>query len=470
MKLSAETKVGLLVFAGIMLLTYMSFQVGGFRMAAKDGKTFDIVFDSAAGLNKDASVQIAGVDVGKVEKIQLKEGKAHVTVRIDTDTEIPKDSTAVVRSVGLLGDKHVEIRLGEARRTLAAGETMSSPPTTEDIGKLVGQLSSIAEDMKAVSGSLRGALGGEEGERSVREIVQNFRELSTTLSRVVNQNEQRFERILAHIDEMSENLNQTVRLNQENFTRTVTHARGASQSLESIFNKVDAGQGTLGRLINEDDLSENLNQTLLSANDVLGVKQKYKTFVSLHSEELVEVDDSKGYVSLKLQPRKDKFYLFELVSPEKTKGNFSESTTVSQITNTGTGAGSDFFPVDVTQTVRKEKSSDDLLYTAMFGRTFGQTSLRIGLEESTGGIGIDHSLMSDRLALHFDIWDFEGENSFGGGAHAKFRVDFNFLKYFYLNTGYDNFLNEEDSSLFYGAGIVFEDDDIKDLFTLLPLK
>ena len=470
MKLSAEAKVGLLVFAGIMLLTYMSFQVGEFNMGRKKGQTFDIIFDSASGLSKDASVQIAGVEVGKVETIFLQEGKAHVTVRLSKETPIPDDSKALIRSVGLLGDKHVDIQLGQSDRTLAKGETISSPPTGEDINRLVGQLSSIAEDMKAVSTSLKGALGGEEGEKSLREIVGNFRDLSGTLTRVVTQNEERFDRILTHIDDMSASLNETVRLNQENFARTVSNAQGASASLKNIFGKVDRGEGTLGRLVNEDALSENLNEALVSANDVLGVKKKYETFVSLRSESLVEPDDSKGYVSLKLQPRKDKFYLFELVSPEKTKGDFSESTTVSQITNTGPGAGSEFFPTNVTQTIDKQRTSDDLMFTAMFGRTFGQTSFRIGLEENTGGVGIDHRLLGNRLGLHFDIWDFEGENSFGGSAHAKFRTDFNFLKYFYVNAGFDNFLNNEDSSLFYGAGIVFKDEDIKDLFSLLPLQ
>ncbi|MDX1763514.1 MAG: MlaD family protein [bacterium] len=470
MKLSAEAKVGLLVFAGIMLLTYMSFQVGEFHMGRREGTTFDIVFDSAAGLSKDASVQIAGVEVGKVQRIFLQDGKAHVTVRLERDTPIPDDSSAVIRSVGLLGDKHVDVQLGQSGRTLEAGETIASPPTGEDINQLVGQLSSIAEDMKAVSSSLKGALGGEEGEKSLREIVGNFRDLSSSLTRVVTKNEERFDRILGQIDEMSTNLNETVRQNQAAFRRTLSNAQGASASLKNIFNKVDQGEGTLGRLVNEDALSENLNEALESANDVLGVKKKYETFVSLRNESLVEPDDSKGYVSLKLQPRKDKFYLFELVSPEKTKGDFSEETTVNEIVNTGPGAGSDFFPTSVTQTIHKRKTSDDLMFTAMFGRTFGQTSYRIGLQENTGGIGIDHMLLGNRLGLHFDIWDFEGENSFGGGAHAKFRTDFNFLKYFYINAGFDNFLNNEDSSLFYGAGIAFKDDDIKDLFSLLPLK
>lgn len=470
MKLSPEAKVGLLVFAGILLLTYMSFRVGEFRVTTGGGKSVNFLFDSAAGLTKDSSVQIAGVEVGKVYEISLEDGKAKVKVRLYPDISVDRHSKAYIRSIGLLGDKYLEISLGHSGENAGEGETLVAPPGSEDIGKLVGQLSSIADDIKAVSSSLRGALGSEEGELSVREILQNFREMSANLNRLVDRNDERFERILLNIDELTDNLRQTATTNREDFRRTMKHARKASESLDSIFRKVDEGQGTIGRMVNEDDMSENLNNALISANDVLGVKKKYKTFISLRNEDLVEANDSKGYVSLRLQPRKDKFYQFELVSPEATKGDFSETLSTTTITNTGAGAGSSFFPVDVTQTVHEEKTSDKIMYTAMFGRTFGQTSFRIGLEENTGGLGIDHTFLGRRSALHLDIWDFKGENSFGGSAHAKVRADYNFLKYFYLSAGYDNFLNAEDSSLFYGAGIEFQDEDIKDLFSLLPRR
>lgn len=470
MKLTAETKVGIIVFLGIMILTYMSFQVGEFRVSKKTGKSINLIFDSVAGLSKDASVQVAGVEVGKVYKIGLEKGKARVNVRIYADINIDRESKAYIRSVGLLGDKYIDIALGNSGDYLGDGGTLISSPESEDIGKLVGKLSSIADDFKEVSSALKNTLGGAEGEASIRRILENFRDLGTTLNRMVNRNEERFTHIMENIDSLSGNLNRTLGAHREDIDQTLTNARTASTSLNNIFRKVDEGQGTMGRLINEDDLSENLNQALVSANDVLGVKKKYRTYVGLRTEDLVEARDTKGYVSLKLLPRKDKFYLFELVSPEGTKGDRSQSRTVSHITNSGSGAGSVFFPVDVTQTVIKEKTSDSLMYTAMFGRRFGQTSLRLGLEESTGGVGIDHTFFRNRMGLHLDLWDFQGENSFGGSAHAKVRADFNFLKYFYLNAGYDNFLNNEDSSLFYGAGITFNDEDIKDLFSLLPVS
>ncbi len=468
MKLTTEAKVGLLVFAGILLLTFMSFRVGEFRVGARAGQSFHILFDSAAGLTKDASVQIAGVEVGRVENIALLDGRADVTVRIDTD--IPRDSEARIRSVGLLGDKYVELDLGRAPEMLSSGETLVAPATTEDLGQLVGKLTAIADDLKSVTSSLRGALGGLDGERSIRELLQSFRDVTFNLNRVIQRNDARIAQVIENMETLSTSLNRTLVENLASFQETLANARSASRSMDSIFRKVDEGQGTLGRLVNEDKLSDNLEEVLVSAQDVLGVKKKYDTYVSLRGENLVEADDTKGYVSLKLQPRKDKFFLFELVSPEGTKGDRSETLTTRRITNTGPGAGSEFFPTDVTQTVQKQETSDDLLFTAMFGKTFGQTSFRLGLQESTGGVGVDHTLLGRRLGLHMDLWDLQGENSVGSHAHAKLRVDYNFLNYFHVNAGYDNFLNAEDSSFFYGAGIMFKDEDIKDLFGFFPMR
>jgi len=162
MKLSAEAKVGLFVFMGILILTYMSFRVGEIHVGKKSGKMINLLFDSAAGLSKDSSVQIAGVEVGKVYDIQLKDGKANVIARIDPGISIDRDSKAYIRSLGLLGDKYLEISLGKSGESIKEGETLMAPPGSEDVGKLVSKLSSIADDVKAVSSSLRGALGTQE--------------------------------------------------------------------------------------------------------------------------------------------------------------------------------------------------------------------------------------------------------------------------------------------------------------------
>ncbi|MBI5344687.1 MAG: MCE family protein [Deltaproteobacteria bacterium] len=77
-KLSPEAKVGLFVLAGIIILAYMSLRIGGIKFGRAEGYALTVRFASAAGLDKDASVRVAGVEVGKVKEISLKDSHANI--------------------------------------------------------------------------------------------------------------------------------------------------------------------------------------------------------------------------------------------------------------------------------------------------------------------------------------------------------------------------------------------------------
>src|SRR3989338_4416946 len=94
LSLSPEAKVGIFVLAGIIILVYMSLRVGGMQFGRSEGYTLYVAFDSAAGLDKDASVRVAGVEVGKIQDISLKENRAHLTLLIHPDIKIGRDFRA----------------------------------------------------------------------------------------------------------------------------------------------------------------------------------------------------------------------------------------------------------------------------------------------------------------------------------------------------------------------------------------
>src|SRR5512134_604891 len=106
--LSAEAKVGLLVIVGSVILLYMTFAVGKYEFGEKKGYTLEATFDSVAGIDVKASVRMAGVKIGTVEKVELENSRAKVTVRIDEGVQIKRGSEAMVKTLGLLGEKYVE--------------------------------------------------------------------------------------------------------------------------------------------------------------------------------------------------------------------------------------------------------------------------------------------------------------------------------------------------------------------------
>src|SRR3972149_12216068 len=110
--LSPEAKVGLFVLIGIILLVYMSLRVGGFRLGGGEGYPLTVEFGSAAGLDPDSSVRVAGVEVGRVKEIGLEDNRAHLVLLIRPDVRIGRDFTAILKTTGLLGDRYVELLPG----------------------------------------------------------------------------------------------------------------------------------------------------------------------------------------------------------------------------------------------------------------------------------------------------------------------------------------------------------------------
>ncbi len=87
--MNSQTKVGLLVLIGIVILVYSTFQIENIKIGKDKGYYLRAYFDSVAGLDKKSSVRVAGVEAGKVEDIRLKsDGRAEVLMMINPVTEI----------------------------------------------------------------------------------------------------------------------------------------------------------------------------------------------------------------------------------------------------------------------------------------------------------------------------------------------------------------------------------------------
>src|SRR3990167_8615397 len=99
-----ELTVGVFVLAGLAALAYLSIRLGGLDLF--ETGTYDVTarFSSAAGLREGATVEIAGVQVGRVKAIGLEENEALVTIRLNSSVKLTQDTIASIRTKGILGD------------------------------------------------------------------------------------------------------------------------------------------------------------------------------------------------------------------------------------------------------------------------------------------------------------------------------------------------------------------------------
>ncbi len=232
MKTGTETKVGIFVLLGIIVLVFMTVTVGKFHLFKEAGYRVYVLFDSAAGVVRNSPVRIAGVHVGTVEKISLERGKAKVALRIPPDVQLYEDAKGYLRSEGLLGERYVDIFPGSEEKPRLREEGLiqqGAPPAS--IEQVLSRLSGIGDDFKGVLKPLGQLLEGIDPEK-VGHLVSNF---------------EIFSRDLPHL---------------------AADARETLGNFRDISAKVRRGEGTLGKLITDDEAYEDVRKTLVALRDV----------------------------------------------------------------------------------------------------------------------------------------------------------------------------------------------------------
>ncbi len=118
-----ELSVGVFLLIGLLCLAYLSIKLGRMEVLGSKGTLLCAKFTNVGGLKEGASVEIAGVEIGRVKKITLdKDYQAKVWLLIRSDVKIQEDAIAAVKTKGLIGEKFVEITPGASEKYLKSGE------------------------------------------------------------------------------------------------------------------------------------------------------------------------------------------------------------------------------------------------------------------------------------------------------------------------------------------------------------
>jgi phospholipid/cholesterol/gamma-HCH transport system substrate-binding protein len=530
---SPEAKVGVVVFLALAALAWLTFQIGEFRFREK-GYVIEAVFRTVSGLEPKAKVRMAGVLIGSVDRTYLKEGRAHVQLRIDDGVVVREDSVVAVSSVGILSERFIEITSGSLdARALAPGAVVAGRELM-DLDQLIGQLTETGTSITALAKSISETFGGrdstvsllmrntsslvdrlnaliEDNRRQTAELIGQTAGLARDTRGLLADNRDELRGTIANLRDFSATLNQRADEVASEMTKTAEELRSvvrgggddlktlaaslraasdrtqqAAETLASILKKVDDGDGTLGRLVNDDEalakidhavdqiggiaakinsgqgsigrlvtddrLVGKIESTVDAANRYLGESDSLRMFLGYRGEYLTRSGDVKNYVTMKFQPRDDKYYLLELV--DDPAGKRSTINTTSTIARPEGGYQID----ERTETVEVDK----LKFSVLFVKDVGQLTFRAGLLESQGGAGLGYRLFDDRLQLSLDGWDFGRED----GPHLKLEGKLKVYKDVFLNVGMDDLAAKRFRSVFVGAGILFSDEDLKYLMTL----
>lgn len=274
-KQHAELWLGVLVIVSAILLTWGYFWLTGQPLGER-GYTVSVLLEDSGGLERGDRVRVSGVEVGVVRSVQLADAdQVVVTLWLQRSFRFPEDSRALLQSVGVFGDRFIELIPGRSETLASEGDTIASGSVTS-LTDLAGNIGDQAEAVllqveKLLADSaidqVHGGLAGVNA--AVRELEVLLRENGddfAAMSRSVRRTAETLEETIggADIERTIADLEKTA----ATLAETAEELRGSAESLRSVTEKIDSGQGTIGLLVNDPGLYNDLRKTLQSVGSL----------------------------------------------------------------------------------------------------------------------------------------------------------------------------------------------------------
>ena len=461
-QLGIEFKVGLFTLLGLAATGYLFLALTPDLLSDKEFKVYYTHLMDATGIIPKTHVKTNGVSIGKVQSVELGVNTTKVYFEVESGIKIPKGSKLKIDSRGLLGDSFLAIlRSDDSGEYLADGEMIPQSTDSTDLNGLIEIAGKIANDIKQVTGNLADVLGTEEGKAKIDNIVNNVDAATEAARGILADNRDDIRTVVANLREIldDENKDKIDRIIAA-FDDSMEEVRGATKNINLISARVESGQGTLGKLINDDGALEELQGAITDIRDVLSPATKLQIEVDAHLEGRSD-DSSQGYFDLRFKTRPDRYYLIGFTDLEEDE---EEERTKALDDDGENGAG--------TRTTIKRKKA--LRFNLQFAKRWYFFALRFGFFESTGGMASDFYLFKDRIRFALEAWDWKTtDNEFRRVAHLKAYASVLFFNHVYLMAGIDDptkyktrgdATETQDPNWFFGAGLTFNDQDLKALF------
>ncbi len=254
----SEVVVGVFMVAVLALLVYFTVVISGVDVLfGREKALARIAFTDVGGLKERDNVVYRGMKVGIVEKIELAPTNVMVTVLVDRDVVLRETCQASVSALSLLGGNYLLLEEGAgAVQPLATTVFRGDPPIdwVRDLGKIAGSLNEVLND------------------GSFRSIVSNFEATAENVNKIVarvERGEGTAGRLLSRDDTVYQDLREAVAGAKRavgDAEKTFDGARKTFDHAAAVVERLDRGEGTLGRLLSKDDaVYADLKQTLANA-------------------------------------------------------------------------------------------------------------------------------------------------------------------------------------------------------------
>lgn len=269
----AELQVGLLVIVSLIVLFGGVLWISGVSLVGGDELTVYARSEDAAQIKTGDVVLYRGVRMGSVNSVRIANGGVVLTLdlRGEQADELPADTRAVLQPGGFLGTQKVLLVSGQADRRLASGDTIRARPAPQ----LTQVASSLSSDASSVLNRTRSLLS-ETTVTSVEQGTEDFAGTMEQIHELVREEQGSLRRLISHLDSVSARLEEAsggARMERtvaslDTLTTRLKATSGeleeSSNSLSSILGKMDRGEGSLGKLVNDERLYERARDAVVN--------------------------------------------------------------------------------------------------------------------------------------------------------------------------------------------------------------
>ena len=472
-------KTGIFTVAGLLFMGGLTVYVNNKPFWWRACEPVQITVEDATGLKIKSPVKSLGLDIGYVSDIGLVSSGVKIRICVTAPVEVMPETKAYVRAEGFLGDRFLELkpvkytgshRMGEDK--VDSIKTTVTPSSTEDahssrfkhlVIDLFGVASAQAADAEAADKNPAKTVPVGAGAADMQQVMSEMKSLTTSLKESINPEEIRgtIRQLNKTLEDASRALSPQGGLTQT-AQRSLIKLEDAIEQLRDQITRVNQGQGSVGMVLNDPVYAEELKKALANMNRLLNKAGEMRLTVQLGIMQLTAYQATRAAFEVTIWPRPDRFYRIGLGSDPRGK--------ISQVSTTTEYGGLTNGPIRTTQI-----DQGGYVFTAMIGKHLNRrTDIGVGILYGDGAASLNVNLGPvedmEKFQIKGDLY-FRARTSGGQWtALPDGRIYLIYQPYsiFFLSGGVEGFRKVGDStSLFYGGGIRFEDEDIRLLLSFL---
>jgi len=260
--MNPHARLGAFVLLALILLAFATGKIGDMVWPNQQDHIVEAEFDDLLGLDVQSPVRMAGVKIGVVHEILLKDNRAIVRIALNPGVKLPASTRATIIGRGLVGEKNLALTAKSGDTTLLADGAIIPSDPAGDINTFIAKASGITDDVRTLTQSLSGSKNSK-GRESFQQVIANINSATQELTMMVTENRAQIrditnslQRIMQQLEkelpratrvgreffeegkQASENLNASLLDNRENLYRTLFELRKASENFEAFSDDI----------------------------------------------------------------------------------------------------------------------------------------------------------------------------------------------------------------------------------------